>query len=525
MDRKKVIYIGIILIITVMLSITYFSYAFFIRNDEQHGKLNVTVGTLDYSIKSSFLNNNKITLAANTEKQLDIEITSLNNISSKYEIYYKTSNNNVEVKYSTLGDLPSGTIASNAKKNLILKISNSSNSSATITFGVKGGFIYNDLALESGNSISALSPLTVTFDSNKGNLMDNNTLVGNNVQKNGIDYVINGSDCYFPSETFDEGKEYILSFKLQKTSGTLLNIGGHAAVASQLAFTIDGNNGGVYFFNSASGAPRVTNLTDDTNVHTIIFRFKYLYENNNNGNKKIYIQPNRGRSEAVSVKVTDITLTEVSTSKSYVYGEEYGSLPTPTRTGYTFKGWNGKNLLNLDVPSSTPGNTTSSNTTKRTFTTNTYVKGLAFNNYFNADKVTSLTVNSDSINMQTSSGYGVGFPLLTGAGKNYVLTSKMQTTGTEVISSALFYKSDGTLLNYFSNIGNGERNNFTSPANTYYMVIEFTTNGNDAILNVNNIQLENGTLSTPYEPYCISEDTKVTQSSNHTLTAIWEKVN
>ena len=36
------------------------------------------------------------------------------------------------------------------------------------------------------------------------------------------------------------------------------------------------------------------------------------------------------------------------TTKNVEYYKTYGTLPTPTREGYTFMGWNGKNLLNLD---------------------------------------------------------------------------------------------------------------------------------------------------------------------------------
>ena len=37
-----------------------------------------------------------------------------------------------------------------------------------------------------------------------------------------------------------------------------------------------------------------------------------------------------------------------------------------------------------------------------------------------------------------------------------------------------------------------------------------------------NIQLEEGTVETAYEPYYVATTTPVTQTKNHTLTAIWE---
>ena len=58
MNKKRITYIGILFIITVIITITSFSYAFLTRIDEQHGKLNMTVGNLDYKI--SELSNRKL---------------------------------------------------------------------------------------------------------------------------------------------------------------------------------------------------------------------------------------------------------------------------------------------------------------------------------------------------------------------------------------------------------------------------------------------------------------------------------
>ena len=55
MSRKNIIYIGLLLIVTLFVSVTYFSYAFFTHKDEQHGKLNIVAGTLSYEIESEEL--------------------------------------------------------------------------------------------------------------------------------------------------------------------------------------------------------------------------------------------------------------------------------------------------------------------------------------------------------------------------------------------------------------------------------------------------------------------------------------
>ena len=156
MNRKKVIYISIVLILTVILSITYFSYAFFTRQDIQSGKLNIVTGTLTYKITSSDLNsNNSITLSAKEKKKINIKLISLNNINSKYILYYQTTNSNFNIGYSsTTVDQTSGTINANATKNITISLKNNNSSSITLTFGVVGGFASNDLVLDTGIAIN-----------------------------------------------------------------------------------------------------------------------------------------------------------------------------------------------------------------------------------------------------------------------------------------------------------------------------------------------------------------------------------
>lgn len=152
MDKKKMIYISLLLILTVFVSVNYFSYAFFTHKDEQHGKLNVVAGTLNYQLKSSLLTSNAITLASKEKARLNLEIESLNEINSKYELYYTTTNNGIEIGYTTVNDNPTGTINAKAKKIVTVVIKNKTNASATVTFGIQGGFTGNNLTLDTGRS-------------------------------------------------------------------------------------------------------------------------------------------------------------------------------------------------------------------------------------------------------------------------------------------------------------------------------------------------------------------------------------
>ena len=212
-------------------------------------------------------------------------------------------------------------------------------------------------------------------------------------------------------------------------------------------------------------------------------------------------------------------------SKTVIYGEEYGTLPIPTRNGYTFKGWNGKNLLNLDVQESFPSDKTTSNSTKRTFLPNTYVKDLAFNNYYIPTRVENYAINSNSLRLKSIAGYGIGFPMISSSNKVYTISFNIANKESGSVGySALFYKEDGTLISFDNlNMNNGyNTKSFITPANTHYLVNDFYSAESQQGIVFSNILLEEGTVATVYEPYYVTSDVIVTQEKDHTLTAIWE---
>jgi type IV pilus assembly protein PilA len=213
-------------------------------------------------------------------------------------------------------------------------------------------------------------------------------------------------------------------------------------------------------------------------------------------------------------------------SRDYLIGSTYDNLPIPTREGYTFIGWNGRNLLNLEVLESQPSSIENANTTQRIFDVNSYVVGLAYNNYFKADWVSSLTITKDTLNFVTKFGYGVAFPFLSSPGKSYVLSYDSTLNGGNSssipITSLLFYDVSGNLISYERLDGDGHKENkCIAPDNTNYLIVVFAGNGNGTNLTFSNIQLEEGNIATEYESYYITSDVKVTQESDHTLKAIW----
>ena len=285
-------------------------------------------------------------------------------------------------------------------------------------------------------------------------------------------------------------------------------------------------------FNGASRGDVITILEEEAPVGTTMYKvYVWLYSASSSSSsvigKKFNAELNATIGEDQYVVTLNANNGTVSPETIVVdAGGTYQNLPTPTREGYTFLGWNGKNKLNTNVPISNPSSTVYDNTTARTFIPNTYVKGLAYNNYYNSSNINTLTLSTGSVILVAKSGYGVGFPLLSDASKSYTLSFNTSGTTYRGVSS-LYYDSSGSLINYSQTTINSTNmiKNFTTPNNTHYLVIDFYGSDINTTINITNIQLEEGSTATAYEPYYITNGTSVVQNQNHTLTAIWEKNN
>ena len=157
MSKGKKIYFLVLILVTILVTTFYFSYAIFSNTKEEHGKLNIVAGTLNYKIESSELDSDSITLPANTSKEIKIKLTSLNEVSSKYELYYilDKMNDKVSVGYSKdTKDSVLGTVEANKNKIITIVIRNDSDTSSKVTFKVLGELLNNDLALKDGNSLN-----------------------------------------------------------------------------------------------------------------------------------------------------------------------------------------------------------------------------------------------------------------------------------------------------------------------------------------------------------------------------------
>lgn len=154
-NGKEIIFLILLLFLFMIIFFSYSRANF--KNQSEVGKVDFKVGELNYKIESNSLANNQITVDASESVMFDITITSLNEISSKYELYYNTDSDDVTVGYlTTTVDSVGGDIAKNEIKTIKVKIMNNSSASQTITFGVEGGYAANDLSISKGKKISLI---------------------------------------------------------------------------------------------------------------------------------------------------------------------------------------------------------------------------------------------------------------------------------------------------------------------------------------------------------------------------------
>ena len=192
------------------------------------------------------------------------------------------------------------------------------------------------------------------------------------------------------------------------------------------------------------------------------------------------------------------------TSKIVRDGDNYGNLPTPIKPGYTFVGWNGKNMLNMnDWLDSFNG-----------VTNGTMVKG---------DNTITITATANDCYTQTYD--------LTPATYSYRIIVKPNTTYTlswesanSNIQGAVYVFVNNSLASGYLNGVNqaaASKITFTTPNDAEYVTFRLGVSNSGDSITYSNIQLEESNEATTYEPYYITSSTKVTKLENHSLKAIY----
>ena len=154
----------------------------------------------------------------------------------------------------------------------------------------------------------------------------------------------------------------------------------------------------------------------------------------------------------------------------------------------------GKNLL--DIHNRTKGTIPNgANTLQRKFETDKYYVGLTANNYCYDYNVTLAEYVEGVWRISNKcGGYGVAFPVEAKPNTSYYLT------GVNGYIAVGFYDKDGNFIKHFGYVEDGA-SSFLTPANCAFITVCLVPISINTIVEYSNVQLEEGTTATEYEPY------------------------
>ncbi len=185
--------------------------------------------------------------------------------------------------------------------------------------------------------------------------------------------------------------------------------------------------------------------------------------------------------------------TLANNTKTVLANGVYGTLPTPTKEGYEFLGWNGKNLLNYNNIENV------ALTRGIKVTTDGYIYDVTPTSdnrswyYSNSNWFINLEAKKYYINIASKNAF------------SSLAKIKIITETSDIKESTL-------------NGRNSYVSSFTLAENKTVGILVKGYTG------VYRIQIEEGNESTLWEPYYLTSDTNIVQNQNHTLKAIWQEV-
>lgn len=193
-------------------------------------------------------------------------------------------------------------------------------------------------------------------------------------------------------------------------------------------------------------------------------------------------------------------------------GGTYENLPTPTREGYTFLGWNGKNMFDeekwlMPIEGATHENEYFVFNPSKAHT----LYGAFLNDSYEYSYVGSSNIEID---FKDNTSYTISFKGFT----DYIDTYNVHQS-----IFICFLYTDKTETYDVLNTGVEKEKYVVSDPNKKieHIVISFGREiGN---VHLSYMQIEEGDSATEYEPYYITNGTKVVQDKDHTLKAIWKK--
>ena len=154
------IYMIVMIIITLLILGSYFSYAMFTVTKEKSNAISIVTGNLTYKLEADGEESNTLTVEPNSSKEFIITLSNPNNRIARFNFYYIGDlPNNVEAGYLNEEgiNIPPVETGMNLEKidtvgssnTYKIKVNNTSSNSVTIKLGVSVGLDYNNLVLPS----------------------------------------------------------------------------------------------------------------------------------------------------------------------------------------------------------------------------------------------------------------------------------------------------------------------------------------------------------------------------------------
>ena len=233
-NRKHVI---IFCLLVIILLATIFlirnTYGYYQENLELKDSLEMTVATLSYGLNEEY----KVVVPAQGEVRVPIAVMGLNSQETKYQMYYRSSNDleNVIIGYASYSsNLPSGDLMIGESKQVSLILKNNGDSEATLFIGVKGGYQNNsveDILLGNGEiritnrieSEEVSEDMATPEDilAGKKAWVNGNQITGTMVNRGTVNQTLKAGESYTIPEGYHNGNGVINSASLaSQTEGT-----------------------------------------------------------------------------------------------------------------------------------------------------------------------------------------------------------------------------------------------------------------------------------------------------------------
>ncbi len=153
------IYMIVMIIITLLILGSYFSYAMFTVTKEKSNAISIVTGNLTYKLEVDGKESNTLSVPSNSSKEFILTLSNPNNRIARFNFYYmgrlpsnvymgylEKEGYNITPEAKGVNLEKNGT--SGSSNTYIIRITNNSNSDITITLGVGVGLDYNDLELQ-----------------------------------------------------------------------------------------------------------------------------------------------------------------------------------------------------------------------------------------------------------------------------------------------------------------------------------------------------------------------------------------